>query len=77
MSVFFILQIYKELLQKEVIVLKEEQLPPAVPMDYTWARVSLTTTFYFSNTSAPYMLWKNFAGIRFNTEIGIIYDIDM
>ncbi|VIO88263.1 ATP-citrate synthase, putative [Brugia malayi] len=33
-----IAKIYKELLQKEVIVLKEEQLPPTVPMDYTWAR---------------------------------------
>uniref|UniRef100_A0A1I7VNE3 ATP-citrate synthase n=1 Tax=Loa loa TaxID=7209 RepID=A0A1I7VNE3_LOALO len=33
-----IAKIYKDLLQKEVIVLKEEQLPPTVPMDYTWAR---------------------------------------
>uniref|UniRef100_A0A0R3RQL5 ATP-citrate synthase n=1 Tax=Elaeophora elaphi TaxID=1147741 RepID=A0A0R3RQL5_9BILA len=33
-----IAKVYKELLQKEVIVPKEEQLPRAVPMDYTWAR---------------------------------------
>ncbi|VDK86738.1 unnamed protein product [Litomosoides sigmodontis] len=33
-----IAKVYKDLLQKEVIVLREEQLPPTVPMDYTWAR---------------------------------------
>ncbi|VBB31721.1 unnamed protein product [Acanthocheilonema viteae] len=33
-----IAKVYKELLQKEVIVPREEQLPPTVPMDYSWAR---------------------------------------
>ncbi|CAG9531867.1 unnamed protein product [Cercopithifilaria johnstoni] len=33
-----IAKIYQELLQKEVIVLREEPSPPTVPMDYTWAR---------------------------------------
>ncbi|KAM3729143.1 putative ATP-citrate synthase [Dirofilaria immitis] len=33
-----IAKIYKELLEKKVIVLKEEQPPPTIPMDYTWAR---------------------------------------
>uniref|UniRef100_A0A2K6VY59 ATP-citrate synthase n=1 Tax=Onchocerca volvulus TaxID=6282 RepID=A0A2K6VY59_ONCVO len=33
-----IAKIYKELLEKEIIVLREEQPPPTLPMDYTWAK---------------------------------------
>lgn len=33
-----IAKVYKELMNKNIIVPKEEQPPPAVPMDYAWAR---------------------------------------
>jgi hypothetical protein len=40
---FFIRKVYDQLIQNKTIVPKEEPLPPTVPMDYDWARVS----FYF------------------------------
>lgn len=48
------LQIYKGLLQEGVIVLREEELPPTVPIDYTWARVSEISAFAVLNSSFLY-----------------------
>lgn len=37
-------KVFDQLVESKVIVLKDEPLPPTVPMDYDWARVNSLTT---------------------------------
>ena len=49
---FLLRQVYESLVVDGTIVPQPEQPPPTVPMDYAWARVSDSTSDFFSSSSS-------------------------